>query len=181
MKSMVLPLCALLVLGGCVKNISSDDYSETDAGGVVETYKGTILSVRKVKVKSSDRLEDNKTGLIGGGVGGAVLGSQFGKGRGSTVGAVAGAALGALGGTLLEKKLKTQDGLEYTVQLRNGRIVSIVQGVSAPMAPGQHVLVLMNRKGRSRVIPDQSPSHADLKSKKPSQKNRGRTIVVIED
>ena len=82
---------------------------------------------------------------------------------------------------MLEQKMKTQDALEYTVQLNSGRVLSIIQGISVPMAAGQKVLVLVNPRGRSRVIPDQSPNHPAPKEQKGVSQNRGRTIVVIED
>lgn len=181
MKIATLCFSVLLLLGGCAKNLSPDDYSESDAGAAVETYRGTILSVRTIKVKGGDRLEDNKIGLIGGGLAGGILGSQLGKGRGSSVGAIAGVAAGALGGSMLEQKMKTQDGLEYTVQLTNGRILSVVQNMGVPMTAGQKVLVLVNPRGRSRVIPDQTPNRTAAKQQKGAPQNRGRTIVVIED
>lgn len=149
-------LCALFLLSSCAKNISSSEYAEDEVGAVKQTYRGVILNARRVKVNGSDSLEGNKLGLIGGGVAGAVGGSMIGKGHGSTLAALAGAAAGALGGAMAEKKLKEQEGVEYTVELRSGRIMTIVQGPEPRLQPGQAVLVMVGSKGRSRVVADQT-------------------------
>ena len=183
-KLIVFSLSALLLLSNCAKNISSNEYSEDDVGSVKHTYKGVIISSRAVKVQGGDSLEDNKVGLLGGGLAGGLLGSQVGHGSGHVVGAVLGAAAGAVGGSLLEKGLKSQDGIEYSVELRDGRILTIVQGKDSQLSVGQRVLVMMGSKGRSRIVPDLSPEGSQSsKSKKPAsgKRGRGRTIVVIED
>ena len=154
--SIITSFLIVAFLGGCAKNISSDQYSEDDVGSVKQTYRGVILSVRNVQVTGGDSLGDNTAGLVGGGVGGALLGSQLGKGRGSVVGGVLGAAAGALGGAFLEKKLKEQDGVEYTVELTSGRVMTVVQGPEPRLQPGQYVLIMVGSKGRSRVVADQS-------------------------
>lgn len=151
-----LSLLCVLLLANCAKNISSSEYSEAEVGAVKQTYRGIILNVRPVKVQGGDSLQDNTLGLMGGGVGGAVVGSQFGKGKGQVVGTLLGAAAGALGGAFLEKKLKEQDGIEYTVELSSGRIMTIVQGPEPRLQPGQAVLVMVGDKGRSRVVADQT-------------------------
>ncbi len=153
---LVLSVSASLLLGGCAKNISANDYSEAEAGAVKQTYRGTIIAARPVKVNGSDSLGDNQAGLLGGGLAGGLLGSQFGAGRGQVVGAVLGAAAGALGGAFLEKGLKTQDGMEYTVELASGRVMTLVQGPEPRLSVGQAVLVMAGSKGRSRVVPDES-------------------------
>lgn len=185
MKKLVIAcLSSLLLLSNCAKNISSSEYAEDDVGSVKHTYKGVIISARPVKVKAGDSLEESKSGLLGGGLAGGLLGSQMGQGRGQVVGLVLGAAAGAVGGSLLEKGLKSQDGMEYTVEVTDGRILTLVQGTDNPLSVGQRVLVMIGSKGRSRIIPDLSPvTKKSSKSKNNSSdtKGRGRTIVVIED
>jgi outer membrane lipoprotein SlyB len=184
-KLLVLSLSSLLLLTNCAKNISSSEYSEAEVGAVKFTYKGVIISSRAVKVQGGDSLEDNKVGLVGGGLAGGLLGSQMGQGRGQVVGAVLGAAAGAIGGSFLEKGLKSQEGIEYSVELTDGRIMTIVQGKDNPLSIGQRVLVMIGSKGRSRIVPDLSPEPTKENSKpnKTASKGsgRGRTIVVIED
>jgi outer membrane lipoprotein SlyB len=181
-KLIALSLTSLLLLTNCAKNISSNEYSEADVGTVKHTYKGVIISSRPVKVHGADSLGDNQAGLLGGGVAGGLLGSQMGKGRGQVVGLVLGAAAGALGGSFLEKGLKSQEGIEYSVELEDGRILTLVQGTDNSLSIGQRVLVMVGSKGRSRVVPDLSPApKGGSKPKKSPSRGRGRTIVVIED
>lgn len=154
--SCLLSLLCIFLFSGCAKNIASNEYSEDEVGAIKQTYRGVILNARSVKVQGSDRLQDNSLGLVGGGLGGAMIGSQFGKGQGQTLGTLAGAAVGALGGAFAEKTLKEQDGVEYTVELSSGRIMTIVQGPEPRLQPSQAVLVMVGDRGRSRIIADQS-------------------------
>lgn len=148
-------------MGGCAKEIGSDTYSDAEAGAVKQTYRGTIISARRVKVQGQDKLQDNTLGLIGGGLAGGILGSQIGKGRGSTVGMVAGAGAGALGGALAQKALSKQEGMEYAVELTSGRVMTVVQGPQPELQVGQAVLVMVGDKGRSRVVADQSAGYSN--------------------
>ncbi len=150
-----------LLMGGCAKEISSDTYSEAEAGAVKQTYRGTIINARKVKIQSTDKLQDNSLGLIGGGLAGGVLGSTIGKGHGSTIGMVAGAGAGALGGAMAQKALSKQGGIEYVVELTSGRVMTIVQGLTPQLQPGQPVLVMVGSKGRSRIVADQSAGYSN--------------------
>lgn len=154
--SVIASLALVMLLTNCAKNISSNEYSEAEVGAIKQTYRGVVLNARNVKVQGADRLQDNGMGVVGGGVAGGVLGSMVGKGRGSTLGMLAGAAAGALGGAMAEKKLKEQDGVEYTVELKSGRVMTIVQGPEPRLHPGQHVLVMVGSRGRSRVVLDQT-------------------------
>jgi outer membrane lipoprotein SlyB len=175
--SCCLSLAFILLLSNCAKNISSSEYSEDEVGAIKQTYRGVILNVRSVKVQGSDRLQDNSMGLIGGGIGGAIIGSQFGKGSGSTIGGLVGAAAGALGGSLAEKKLKEQDGIEYTVELSSGRIMTIVQGPEPRLQSGQAVLVMVGDRGRSRVVADQTGGVSYAQRARQSQKQQANDMT----
>lgn len=155
MKFSLIYVLSAFLLVGCAKNISSDAYTEADSGTVKQSYKGIVVSKRAVQVNHADKFEDNKLGLIGGGVTGALLGSQVGAGRGQVVGTALGAIAGAVGGGFLEQKMKSQAGMEYSVQLSSGRILTVVQSPEPRLEIGQHVLVLVGGKGRSRIVADQ--------------------------
>jgi len=146
---------SILFLAQCTKELGSDTYSDSETDSPKQVYRGTIINAREVTVKASDKLSDNTLGTVGGGVGGALIGSQFGKGSGSTVGMVLGALAGAFGGAAAQDKLSTQKGMEYSVELESGRILTIVQGLDPRMQPGQYVTVMVGKKGRSRVVPSQ--------------------------
>ena len=152
-----IPLCAaMLLLGGCAKEIGSNVYTEDSFGEASHTYEGVILNVRRVTLQQGDKLEDNKTGIVVGGITGAVVGNQFGKGRGNTATTAIGGLAGAALGSLAEKKLKSQDAMEYIVKLSNGDTRSIVQGLDQVFGVGQKVFVMINRYNRSRIIPNNS-------------------------
>lgn len=141
-------------LHGCARDISSSSYADSNVGDVSTSYRGMIISARQVNVTGGDNLSDNTAGIVGGGALGALAGSQIGKGRGAVAGAVGIGALGAVAGALAEKELKKQPGMEYTVELQNGKIKTIVQGMEPRFAAGQKVLLMVNPNGRSRVVPD---------------------------
>jgi len=132
--------------------MSPDVYDAQDVGEVVATYEGEIIAVRHVRIQDGDRLQDNVIGGVGGGVAGAMVGSTMGKGSGTLLTEIAGAAIGATAGALTERELKKETGIEYIVQLDNGDIKTVVQGATPHLQEGEHVWLLVSKKGRSRII-----------------------------
>lgn len=146
----------LTLLTSCSHQISPNVYSDASLEEASVAYRGTVVSVRQVVVENSEKLENNAVGLIAGGVAGGVIGNQFGGGSGKSVTTVAGALLGAAAGASAGQALSTQDAYEYVVELNNGEIRVVVQGMDAVLFPGQPVLLISNRHGRPRLIPDAS-------------------------
>ena len=144
---------SFVFMQGCARRISANTYHAGHVGEASETYRGVVVSKRVVTVQEAERMQDNTTGMIGGGLAGGVLGSMIGKGHGSTLGALAGAAAGATGGAFLQDHLGTQDGIEYVVRLENGRMMTVVQGPDVSVGVGQKVLIMVSHTGRSRVVP----------------------------
>jgi outer membrane lipoprotein SlyB len=138
-----------LMASGCATNISQDHYSDETVGEASKVYKGVIVDVRKVRV-GPDQLGKSRTGAAMGAVGGAIAGRAIG-GRGAA-GILIGGVAGAIGGAYAEKALKTQDALEYTIELANGDGMSVVQGTDKPLSVGQNVRVIVSSRGRSRII-----------------------------
>jgi outer membrane lipoprotein SlyB len=158
-KAISLLMVAVLsvVMTGCARTIDSNVYSAASIGEASFTYQGTIINARKVRVDASETLEGNSTGIGMGALGGAALGSTMGSGNG-TAGAMVGLGLlGAVAGAFAEKKLKSQEGVEYTVKLTNGQLMTSVQGLETAFAVGQHVLLMVSHDGRSRIVADSSP------------------------
>ncbi|GHU10625.1 hypothetical protein FACS189449_00450 [Alphaproteobacteria bacterium] len=146
-------LCGLVVIiSGCARNISSSSYDARKIGATNDTYECVVVKVRKVAVEEGDYLEDNKTGALAGGLIGGLAGAQIGGGNARYATGAAGAVLGAVGGAMAEKALKSQDGLEYIVRLNSGKLKTVVQGMDAPLSVGQLALLIVDHKGRSRVI-----------------------------
>ncbi|GHT96388.1 hypothetical protein FACS1894122_14700 [Alphaproteobacteria bacterium] len=146
-------LCGLTVLiSGCARNISSSTYDARKIGETNDTYECVVVKVRKVAIEEGDYLEDNHTGAMMGAVAGGIGGSFIGGGNARYATAAGGAILGGLAGALAEKGLKSQDGLEYIVRLNSGKLKTVVQGMDSPLSVGQPAILIVDHKGRSRVI-----------------------------
>ncbi len=152
--SIILVSLISLLTSSCATDINSSSYTDATVGEAAFSYQGVIISARQVKVNHADSLEKNQAGMVGGALGGGLIGSQFGKGSGNVATTLGGALVGGIGGALLEKKLRTQNGMEYVVKLTNGQVLSTVQGLDSVFAVGQHVMVIVSQNGRSRIIPD---------------------------
>lgn len=144
-------LAALLIGSGCTKELSPDVYSEGAVGSFSETHEGVIVNMRKVTVKSRDRLSQNETGAFVGAASGAVVGSLADQGDG-IVGGVIGALAGGAIGAVVEDEASSQEAIEYVVRLTPGGLVTIVQGLEPALEVGQNVYVLKVSGGRSRII-----------------------------
>lgn len=148
----VLSLAVLLSMGGCARNISSGTYDAKTLGSASHTYHCVVVSSRRVMVEEGERLEDNKTGGIIGAIAGGVLGNAFGGGRGRIITTAGGALAGAVAGAYAEKNLKSQEAIEYVVELQSGGMQSVVQGTDVILGNGQAAYLIVDPKGRSRLI-----------------------------
>lgn len=147
---------ASLSLFGCARQISPNVYSDKSVGETSRTYRGVIVAKRQVEVAGSDKLQDNTAGALIGGATGAVAGSAFGGGRGNVAATVLGGVGGAVAGAFAQKSLESQGGFEYTVELTNGEMKTLVQGLEPSLDIGQSVLLIESVKGRSRLVPDRA-------------------------
>ena len=150
MKQMILMVLFGLALTSCARDISTDVYASRQVGEVSTTYEGVVRSVRPVTVEQAEQLENNKLGITGGGLAGGMIGSAVGKGN--LAPAAIGALAGAVAGSFAEKKLKSQTALEYTVQLGDGSLLTVVQGQDQTFGVGQPVFVIASPCGRSRIV-----------------------------
>ena len=142
-----LALCMLL-LSGCaaINEFSGSRYEAASVGEVSKTDRGYVISLRKVEIKP----ENSAVGTALGAVGGGLLGSMFGGGDGKYLTAAAGAVAGGFAGNAIGSK--SQQGVEYTVKLDNGSVVTITQGIEPHIAVGQRVNIIHSNKGRSRIV-----------------------------
>ena len=149
--AIVLLLPILAVLSGCASQIGANQYDSAAVGSVNRVLKGTIVSVRQIKVADSD----NSAGTAIGGIAGGVAGSQIGKGSTAGIlGAVGGALIGGAAGNLAQRGLSSQTGYEYVVQLDNGGLVTVTQGSDVLLGVGQRCMVLYGSgSDRARVVP----------------------------
>ena len=139
-------LVIAIALGGCASSKSGDTYSRDEARRVQNVQVGVVEGSRPVKI------EGTKT-AIGAGAGtvvGAIAGSTTGQGKGSTIGSVLGAVAGGVVGAAAEEGLTREDGVEVTIRLENGRIISVVQAGKEQFQPGDKVRILEGG-GETRV------------------------------
>jgi outer membrane lipoprotein SlyB len=147
-RSVTFSLCAAaLLLVGCGGDFSGSRYDEAAVGEVSRTDEGTVISLRRVELKP----DHSTAGALLGGAGGALVGSLFGGGNGKILTTTAGAIAGGVAGNAIGSR--AQDGIEYTVQLNNGAVVTLTQGTDPAISVGQRVRVIYSNKGRSRVVP----------------------------
>lgn len=137
-----------VLLGGCASSMTSDTYSRSSAMQMQNVQYGTVESLHGVRIEGTQ----SPIGAIGGAIVGGLLGSTVGGGRGKDLATVGGAIAGGVAGSAIEEGATQQNGVEITVRLDNGRIVSIVQAVdNQRFAPGQRVQVITAPNGVSRV------------------------------
>ena len=135
-----------VALGGCAGSKSGDTYTRDEARRVQNVQLGTVEASRPIKI------EGTKT-VIGSGAGtvvGAIAGSSTGQGKGSAIGSVLGAVAGGVVGAAAEEGITRQDGVEITVRLESGRIISVVQAGKEQFQPGDKVRILEGG-GETRV------------------------------
>lgn len=144
-------LAAGLVVTGCSTPTSSR-YESAEVGRQIETSKGTIVSGRVVDVAG----ETTAAGPIAGGViGGAGTGLATHNAWAAILGAVFGAGLGYA----TQQLANDREGIEYVVEMEDGRTVTLVQNRGdneVPLLAGTAVLVQVSGT-YSRVIPRPMP------------------------
>lgn len=144
----LVPIIALLTLGGCATPMSGDVYSRNSAMQSQNVQFGTIQSIRGVRIAGTK----TPIGAIGGAVVGGLLGSGIGGGLGRDLATVGGAIGGGLAGSAIEEGVTQQNGVEIGVRLDNGRNISVVQAVGGQnFSLGQRVQVITAPNGTTRV------------------------------
>jgi outer membrane lipoprotein SlyB len=100
-----------------------------------------VVSSRVVEIKG----ESTGYGSLAGAAGGAtVAGATIGSGSGSTIAAILGGIIGLGAGYLAEERLRDDEGIEYVLQMEDGRLVTLVQNRAddeEPLPDGTPVLV----------------------------------------
>lgn len=136
----ILMIASVLVVTACASSNSGSVYSRDEAKRVQTVKTGVVESVRQVQI------EGTKTpiGTVAGGAIGGIAGSSVGSGRTSSVVAVIGAVAGAIAGSAVEEVATRKDGLELTIKLDGGGLVSIVQEADEIFKAGDKVRIIEN-------------------------------------
>ena len=146
-------MLSLTALSGCTSpNPYGNAYGAGDVQTVQQVYYGTIVKTEPVNIDAST--QTNAIGTIAGAAIGGVLGSGIGGGRGSTLAAIGGSLLGGYVGSEAAGNLGKRNGVNLTIRLDDGKVISIVQAADPNMVfqPGEAVQVNVNGNS-ARVTP----------------------------
>ena len=133
----------LMVSVAACSHPSSTTYGDTEVGQTIETAPGSVVSSRIVNVAG-------EPGFIGAGAGAAVGAAGSSLAVAGPVGllvAIVGGLVGAGIGYMAEKQMKDRDGIEYVLEMDDGRLVTLVQNRESdeqPLPDGSRVLVQLN-------------------------------------
>ena len=136
-----------LFLAGCVSSQSGQVYQRGHAQQAQRTEMGTVEHVKFVKVEGTK----SGAGAIGGAVVGGILGNQVGGGSGKKLATLGGALAGGAGGAAAEEKITSYDGIELTVKLDSGSLITVVQEADVIFSVGDRVRVLTSGDGTVRI------------------------------
>jgi outer membrane lipoprotein SlyB len=134
---------ALMVSVAACSHPSGSTYGDSEVGATIETAQGSVVSSRVVDVAG-------EPGFIGAGAGAAVGAAGGGlavNGPASLLVAIVGGLVGAGIGYMAEKQIGDRDGIEYILQMDDGRLVTLVQNREddeQPLPDGTPVLVQLN-------------------------------------
>jgi outer membrane lipoprotein SlyB len=113
------------VLAGCAQpTLTGTTYSRGEVRQAQTVQMGYVESVTPVII------EGRTDGIVGAGTGavlGGIIGRGIGGGRGQDIATVAGVVGGGIAGQRVEEATSRRQGVELTVRLDSGRIVSVVQ------------------------------------------------------
>jgi outer membrane lipoprotein SlyB len=136
--------CVLLMASvAACSHPSTTTYGDKEVGQTIETAPGSVVSSRVVDVAGDP-------GFVGAGAGAAVGAAGGGlavNGPASLLVAIVGGLVGAGIGYMTEKQLGDRDGIEYVLQMDDGRLVTLVQNREngeQPLPDGTPVLVQLN-------------------------------------
>lgn len=138
---------------------SGSTYNPSEAGQAMDVTKATVIRSRQVVIEG---LKEGQTVGWGAAIGAATAGAAtYGLTKSDTPLGVAvtiiAAIGGALAGTVAEEKLNHHPGAEYVLEPESGKTFAVVQTLTdgdKVIPAGQHVLVIQNRQGFYRVVPD---------------------------
>jgi len=138
----------LFSLSGCAGTSNSKVYTQKQAQTMSTVEFGTILEITPVTIEG----EKGFLGGLGGALVGAIAGSTIGGGKGKDLATVAGGIGGAVAGSKIQEKATEEQGVQLIVELKSGKIVSIVQKAGSDLQVGDTVKVILGQGGSARVM-----------------------------
>ena len=149
--SLFVALALSPVLTGCARHSSQNVYQEGEVGQTTAVSFGTVVAVRGIDIVG----KSTGTGAVLGGASGAAAGSAFGSGSGNGAAIAGGLIAGVIVGAIAEQAMKDRTGMEYTVVLESGVVLTVAQEMGSgdqPINAGDRVIV-QNSGGYQRVLP----------------------------
>ena len=117
-------------LYGCVDK-KSTVYSPDEAGTVMKTETGFILSSRKVVISGLKKDQEYWGSIIGGVIAGAATyGLTEGDNPLEEAAIIIAVVGGAIAGTAIDELRNTNEGIEYTIRINDDENIVIVQAIS---------------------------------------------------
>jgi outer membrane lipoprotein SlyB len=138
---------ATLLQGCATRSYSNGVYTDADTQRAHSITPATVVAVRAVTI---ERATHGMGAAVGGYVGTALGGAASKSGNGQFFAAVLGGAAGSLLGQAVESKAALHPGLEISMRLDDGQLISVVQAADEPFKRGDRVRVL-SAEGKSRV------------------------------
>ena len=145
MKKTTVALTLILsgaVLTGCAQqSLTGTNYSRGEARAGQSVQMGRVESVVPIII---DGRTDSPLGAGAGAIVGGIAGSGVGGGSGAQIATVLGAVAGGIAGQRIEEATSRRQGVEITVRLDSGSVVSVVQEVdrNQVFSPGDRVRIL---------------------------------------
>jgi outer membrane lipoprotein SlyB len=137
---------ALSTLGGCIVT-HPDRVPLHQTQRLQSVQEATVLAVRPVTIDG----QQSGGGSAIGAIAGSVAGSQIGGYRDGFVGSIVGFVAGAMIGNAIERDSTRSNGLELTLQMRNGDKRMIVQGQGGESFQPGDVVSVVSDGYRARV------------------------------
>ena len=142
-------VCFLIVTSCANSSLKPDTFDRDSVQRISNVLYGEVVSLKKVSIEGS-----TTPGTIVGGLVGAAAGSEISNSKPeSEIGAVLGGAIGATLGGNLSKSIQTSEGIQLTINMDDGRTISVVQEVGTYNFIVGDLVEVITTKGKTRVSP----------------------------
>ncbi len=123
MKQWLAVLMSVVMVTGCASTLDDQTYSRGQAKRAQTVQFGTIEAITGVVIEG----RRGPIGKIAGALVGGIAGSSVGGGKGRQISTVVGAVVGTVAGEAIEEGSTRANGIDITVRMDQGKIISVVQ------------------------------------------------------
>ena len=150
--AMVLVVSLSTILVGCADlSARPDVYQRSQLQKAQVTNFATIVSLKPILIEQ-DEGSSNSIMSIAGTALGAIAGAQLGGGTGRIAGAIGGGLAGGYATNAVMGKIQMQKGIEFTVKLDNGQMLTFGQaGDINKYYTGQRVKLVTSNDGTTKI------------------------------